>query len=172
VRFTGPGSPQATASRADEAVKALPANRVLIAEDDPIYLEMARFTLDEAGFSVTTAGDGAIAASAVAQSRFDIIIADIEMPLVGGLDVVRLARAGGPNASTPIIIMTGHDDPATTLAAYKAGTTAFLAKPIDWQTFAINVRTVLQGHQQNAEQEEDLAVMRRWLGQDSGSAST
>ncbi len=142
---------------------ATPARRALVAEDDPILADVVGYILEEAGFAIVLVSDGVTAQRRLAECDFDVAILDVNMPGVNGLDVVAGARAGIRNATIPIIVMTGQNDNATTLRAYKSGATSFVSKPIDWQEFSRTVQLIVRGAEQRAEEAETLQIMRGWL---------
>ena len=157
--------------RADTMLQARPSLRaatdhsmplVLIAEDDPVYADMAEFSLTGLGFSVVAELDGAKALQVAGERAFDIIVLDIEMPGADGLSIIRALRASGPNRTTPLVVMTGHDDPAMALNAYKAGVTAFLSKPVDWESFPGNIKRILESSQALAEENGLMDKVRDW----------
>jgi CheY-like chemotaxis protein len=103
--------------------------RVLLAEDEPLSQEVARDLLVSAGFAVTVAGDGAEAVEKARSEVFDIVLMDMQMPRLNGVDATREIRAHSVNASTPILAMTANafaEDRALCLAA---GMNDHLAKP-------------------------------------------
>lgn len=162
VRFLETSRQGPMASTASQPRPRTTAPSVLVAEDDPIYADLARFALDEAGFDVISANDGASAQTFIDARKFDVLVLDIEMPAVDGLSLIRSLRQAGPNMTTPIVIMTGLDKPNTALDAYKAGVTAFLSKPIDWQTFASDITGILHSWQAREEDSGLMAKVRGW----------
>lgn len=107
-------------------------SKILIADDDPFYREAGRDALETAGFEVTLAADGAEAIAILKRDVFQAATVDLTMPLADGVAVIESARAGGPNANTPIVVITGHDDTNAIERAYNAGATSFLTKPLNW----------------------------------------
>jgi len=105
--------------------------RVLLAEDDPMNQEVARLILEDMGLSVDCAGDGGAAADMAAQGHYALILMDMQMPRLNGLDATRLIRATPHGKTIPIIAMTANafaDDKACCL---EAGMSDFIAKPVD-----------------------------------------
>jgi hypothetical protein len=105
--------------------------RVLLAEDDPMNQEVARLILEDMGLSVDCAGDGGAAADMAAQGHYALILMDMQMPRLNGLDATRLIRATPHGKTIPIIAMTANafaDDKARCL---EAGMSDFIAKPVD-----------------------------------------
>ncbi len=125
----------------------IPRTQILVADDDPIYREVAKEALETAGHAVTTAADGVEAMAAIAARQFDAAVIDLNMPKADGISVIEAARANGPNINTPIIVVTGHDDATAIDKAYKAGATSFLTKPLNWVLFTPHVNFVLRSGQ-------------------------
>jgi signal transduction histidine kinase/CheY-like chemotaxis protein len=108
------------------------ARAILIAEDHPINRRLISLILDPLGWALTLAEDGAEAVSVANRMPFDVIIMDMQMPVMSGLEATHAIRNGlGPNAKTPIIALTANafDDDRT--AWLNAGAADFLTKPID-----------------------------------------
>ncbi len=137
--------------------------RVFLAEDDPIYTDLVCYTLEAAGYHVIAVADGTAAERALASNVIDIAIIDLNLPGVDGLTLVAKARAGGPNITTPIVIITGQNDNATTLNAFRLGATSFQSKPIDWPQFAKTIEQVLRSALLQAEEAATSTDIQYWL---------
>jgi CheY-like chemotaxis protein/two-component sensor histidine kinase len=108
------------------------ARAILIAEDHPVNRRLISLILEPMGWTLTLTENGAEAVSAADLRAFDVIIMDMQMPVMSGLEATQAIRTGaGPNAKTPIIALTANafDDDRT--AWMNAGAAAFLTKPID-----------------------------------------
>ncbi len=132
--------------------------RILVADDDPVYREVAKEALETAGHSVTVAADGSEAIAAMASRQFDCAVIDLNMPKAGGIAVILSARANGLNINTPIIVVTGHDDATAIEKAYTAGATSFLTKPLNWVLFTPHVNFVLRSGQIESELRDATAA--------------
>jgi predicted signal transduction protein with EAL and GGDEF domain/FixJ family two-component response regulator len=121
-----------------------PPVRVLIADDDAILREIARATLEVAGFQVqvVSSGYGAIAACALRMP--DVALIDVEMPLGNGYEACTDIRVLPGGAALPIVMVTGLDDAASIELAYEAGATDFVVKPLNWPLLAHRIRYVLR----------------------------
>jgi uncharacterized protein (TIGR02266 family) len=82
---------------------------------------------------VRALGDSEQAAVLLNRERFDGIFVDLQMPEMDGFELARRVRASSWNKSTPIVVVTGHDDARTMQKAFAAGATFFLQKPVDRQ---------------------------------------
>jgi two-component system chemotaxis response regulator CheY len=80
--------------------------RILAADDSASMREMVRMTLGSAGFDVTAAADGDEALRLAAQTPFDLVLLDVNMPVRDGFDVIRALRAEAHYLHTPILMLT------------------------------------------------------------------
>lgn len=112
---------------------------MIVADEDLDLLALIERILT-ADFSVTTVSDGKQAVDAVAPLPPDVLLLDVDMPIMDGIDVCRQVRAANP--SLPIIILTGHTEDETVRRAFEAGATDYLAKPFS----ASQLRSRLRAH--------------------------
>jgi DNA-binding NarL/FixJ family response regulator len=103
---------------------------VLIVDDVPDNLALLHDALDAAGYTVLVATDGAQALQRAAQAEPDIVLLDAVMPGMDGFEVARRLKAGPDTAHIPIVFMTGLTDTEHVLAAFDAGGTDYVTKPI------------------------------------------
>ena len=124
----------------------LKPKKILVADDDPTALALMRAALEKAGFGVRTAVDGADALRQFGEDRFDMVMLDVDMPGGTGHEVCTALRLkAGP--LLPIVMVTGMDDVPSVDAAYSAGATDFISKPINWALIGHRVRYLLRGYQ-------------------------
>ncbi len=105
---------------------------VLVVDDDPVQRMPARATLEQAGFSVEEAEDGAEALRILENCQPDLILLDVNMPGIDGFSVCEQVRATPATQHTPILMMTGLEDVESINRAYEVGATDFITKPINW----------------------------------------
>jgi len=107
--------------------------RVLVAEDHPVNQELLRIILQSVGVQVHVVGDGAQAVDAYRSGGFDIILMDVQMPVMDGPEAARRIRAlETEGARVPIIALTANVMPHQVNAYLAAGMDAHLGKPIDF----------------------------------------
>jgi len=104
-----------------------PPPQILVMEDDLTVATGLKMVLDEDGFNVDLAGTGELAMDAFRQKRFDLLVADLRLPDVNGMDIIREIKANKPD--TEIIVITGHGNAATAVEAMKLGVSDFIPKP-------------------------------------------
>jgi CheY-like chemotaxis protein len=108
---------------------ARPAH-ILLVEDVAINQELARLILEKAGHRVDVAGDGAEAVEAVRQTPYDLVLMDIQMPVMDGIAATgRIRRLGGAQAALPIIAMTANVLPDQIARFRQAGMDDHVGKP-------------------------------------------
>ena len=108
--------------------------RILIAEDNPHNMDILTRRLRRAGHDVCGAPDGRQAVDAFAAYAPDLIVMDISMPIMSGLEATALIRkAEGGGRKTPIIILTAHAMETDKIKSLEAGCDAFATKPVDFQ---------------------------------------
>lgn len=118
---------------AADAPAARRHHRVLVVEDEPVNQAIVGSMLDQAGFAVVLASDGATALESFAQSHFDLVLMDWQMPDMDGLEVTRRLRAGGAGEHgkhVPILALTANAFAEDRAACMAAGMNDFLTKPV------------------------------------------
>jgi CheY-like chemotaxis protein len=106
-----------------------PNANILVVDDGPENCELVRVVLEEAGLGVQIAENGKIGAEMALRSRFDVILMDIQMPVMDGYAATRLLRKKG--IETPIVALTAHAMKGFEKDCMEAGYTSFLTKPIE-----------------------------------------
>jgi len=125
---------------------------VLVVDDEPKIVQLARDYLEHAGFAVLTAGDGPSALQSAKTRRPDLIVLDLGLPGVDGLEVVRSIRASG---STPIVVLTARD---TKLLGLELGADDYVTKPFSPRELVARVRAVLRRSERPQEPREHIDV--------------
>lgn len=122
-----------TATTAPGDVAAVDAMEVLVVEDHPVNRMILEAWMGSTGRRTSTAENGQEAVEAAHLQRFDLIIMDVNMPVMDGLAATRLIReGGGANAETPIIVLSASARNEDHEAGLAAGADAYLNKPIDF----------------------------------------
>lgn len=118
-------------------------NTVLVVDDEVSIRRLARVALEEAGLRVLEAGDGAKALETARTQRPDLILLDVAMPRMSGLEVCRRLREAPATAKIPVLLITGLLDQARQDAMAKAGATGVVAKPFTPASLARRVAAAL-----------------------------
>ena len=105
--------------------------RILSVDDSQSVRQMVSFTLRKAGYEVSEACDGRDGLSKVGQSKFDMIITDLNMPKLDGIQMITAIRSVQGYAFTPILMLTTESQPEKKDAGRKAGATGWIVKPFN-----------------------------------------
>ncbi len=115
---------------------------ILVVDDLPAMQEMLNQSLASEGYRVATAGSGEEAVTRIEEQEFDLILTDLVMPGLGGLEVLDKARLLDPRAA--VILMTAHASLDTAIAALRRGACDYLEKPFTLGDLKLRVRRLLQ----------------------------
>jgi two-component system, OmpR family, response regulator len=120
--------------------------RLLVAEDDPILADALAHALRGAGHAVDSVGDGASADAALASSSFDVVVLDLGLPRMDGLEVLRRLRSR--RATVPVLILTAHDTVEDRVRGLDLGADDYLAKPFQLAELEARLRALARraGH--------------------------
>jgi signal transduction histidine kinase/ActR/RegA family two-component response regulator/HPt (histidine-containing phosphotransfer) domain-containing protein len=134
------GDPRRIAPLADPSREGSGARRVLVVDDNPVNLKVALMQLHKLGHRTTAAESGPEALLALEAEPFDVVLMDMEMPGMDGLETTRVIRAGGPGGTwderrknVPVLAMTAHAMGSLREEARSAGMNAFLTKPVNYR---------------------------------------
>ena len=114
--------------------------RVLIVDDNELNLELASFLLTRDGLQVATALDGASALAQVAAFHPDLVLMDIQMPLLDGLEVTQRLRADPATRGLVIVAFTAYAMKGDEARLLAGGCDGYISKPIDVAAFVAQVR--------------------------------
>lgn len=137
----------AQAQHSSDQVLALPPLSVLITDDIPQNLELLQLMLERAGHSVVAVADGEQAVSAVKRQRFDVVLMDIQMPVMDGLEACRLIRQWEIEQQiqpVPVIALTASVLDEDKIAAKEAGMQGFASKPVDFAALSAEIARQLR----------------------------
>ncbi|MEE4261246.1 MAG: response regulator [Desulfobacteraceae bacterium] len=140
---------------------------ILVMEDDLSVAKGLKMVLDEEGYSVNLAGTGELALEAFKQKRFDLLVADLRLPDIDGMEVIKQVKAAKPE--TEVIVITGYGTTATAVEAMKLGVHDFLPKPFTEDQIKSAIDEALKEHVETpvetiikkAETEEEKLIQKR-----------
>ena len=120
--------------------------RVLIVDDSPTALLWQRMLLQMEQYETLTAADGAEGVEVARRERPDLILLDVSMPTMDGIEACRALRAAPETADIPILMVTTHSEMDKVLAGFEAGCNEYLTKPLERTEFLTKVRSYLHRH--------------------------
>src|ERR671925_9064 len=116
--------------------------RILLVEDDPTLRQALTFNLTREGYEVTTAGDGESALEAARNQRLDLILLDVMLPGMSGMEVLRVLRREA--IATPVIILSEKGDEIDRVVGLKVGADDYVAKPFSRPELLARIEAVLR----------------------------
>ena len=129
------------------------SNRILVVDDEPQIVRVLRGYLEQAGFAVFSAHDGAEALRVARQERPDLVILDLMLPGMDGLDVARSLRKEG---DIPIIMLTARVDETDRVVGLELGADDYVTKPFSLREVIARVRAVLRRAQGGSARGEEV----------------
>ena len=120
------------------------STRILIVEDDPDIAQLVARYLDKGGFTTELAASGRDALTAVSQRPPDLLVLDLMLPQVDGLEVCRMIRATSATAALPIIMLTARAEESERILGLELGADDYLAKPFSPNELVARVRALLR----------------------------
>jgi len=133
-------------------------NSVLVVDDDPAHRTMLRTLLTGWGYSISEADDGSTAIEKVHEQAFDLVLMDIRMISVSGLEALDEIKAFNP--AIPVIIMTAYSSVETAVEALKSGAYDYLTKPLDFD----ELRLAMERAMDHRQLREENRLLRESLG--------
>jgi len=143
--------------------------RILFIDDDAAGREVALFNLRKAGYEVAAASDGGGGLAAFAASPFDLVITDLKMPGISGMEVLRKLRVRAPEV--PVLVITAFGNVETAVAAMKEGAYDFIGKPFHRDQLLLAVSKALERRRLAAEN-RDLRIRAAGVGREVVCASS
>lgn len=125
---------------------------VLVVDDEANARRGMKVLLEQEGFTVSTAGDGAEALDLLAAGSFDIVVTDLKMPRVDGLELLKRARQ--TYEDIPVLMVTAHGAVESAIAAMKAGAEDYLEKPVQIEELVVVLERVLRNRKVREEVRE------------------
>jgi DNA-binding response OmpR family regulator len=126
--------------------------RILVVDDDPAVTSVLRRGLSYEGYTVTIAADGPAGLAAAREAPPDLVVLDIMMPGLNGLEVLRRLRAA--DATLPVLMLTARDTPAEQVQGLETGADDYMVKPFSFEVLLAHIRALLR--RREAEQPQVL----------------
>lgn len=117
---------------------------IVVADDDPVMRALLQMNLEAEGHSVTLAVDGDEALELASSEKPELLVLDIAMPGVDGLEVTRRLREQPDTASLPIVLLTGRDSNPDIIAGWKSGADYYITKPFVIEHLRYFIKTMHQ----------------------------
>ncbi len=132
--------------------------RILVVDDEKGMCESLRTLLTKAGYEVTTADQGEEALKKISGDSFDLVLTDIKMPRIGGLDILKAARSKDEDAL--VILMTGYASLESAISAISQGAYDYLMKPLEFSDLKLTIERALDKRKADREKNELLTELK------------
>ncbi|PKO54329.1 MAG: DNA-binding response regulator [Betaproteobacteria bacterium HGW-Betaproteobacteria-2] len=130
-------------------------NKVLVIDDDVELVGMLKEYLEQEGFQVSCAYDGEHGAQYALAGKFDIIVLDVMMPKIDGIQALRLIRA---HSKVPVIMLTAKGDDADRIMGLELGADDYVPKPCTPRELVARIRAILRRIQDTASRDSEISV--------------
>jgi len=132
------------------------AKKILIVEDEPDVARLLRYNLEREGFRITAIADGSLTLAEMRRDPADLVILDLMLPGMDGLEICRQLRRHEKYSSTPILILTARSDEADRVVGLELGADDYVTKPFSMRELIARVRALLR-RQEPVPQKNSLA---------------
>ena len=146
--------------------------RILIADDNAMNLDIFQTRLAVHGYDIVTAADGEAALTLARETLPDLILLDVMMPKLDGLEVCRRLRADSALPFMPIILVTARTDPKDVVAGLEAGGDEYLTKPVDQSALVARIKSMLRIKALHDTVQEQAATLEGQAGELRGLNQT
>ena len=149
--------------------------KILLVDDEASIRELVRFNLEKAGYRVQEAADGQEAVNAIRQAKPDLVLLDLMLPGLDGLDVCRLVKGNRETSSIPIIMLTAKTEEIDKVIGLELGADDYMTKPFSPRELTARIKAVLRRSQKEQTPSGELAVgplrfnftrYEAWLGKE------
>lgn len=143
---------------------------ILIVEDDPAVCLITRDLFLKEGYLVSTVANGTDALKAIARNHFDLLVLDLELPDIDGIDVCRSIKKDYPERNLPIFILTARGSSEDIVKGLEAGAEDYLPKPFNEREFLARARAILRRNQPLSPKDDRIVSGRIALSPSSHEA--
>jgi len=119
-------------------------NKILIVDDEPDLVELVSYNLKKEGFKVATASDGEDALEKIRKSTFDLIILDLMLPGIQGVELCQMLRSNPKTEAIPIIMLTAKGEVSDKIRGLETGADDYMTKPFSPKELLARVKAVLR----------------------------
>lgn len=133
-------------------------SRIIVVDDEPDLLHLVTYNLDKEGFSVTKSTDGEDALKKITAESFDLIILDLMLPGMQGMELCRILKEDERTSDTPIIMLTAKSEELDKVLGLELGADDYITKPFSPRELIARVKAVLRRTKKQKTKEKILTV--------------
>jgi phosphate regulon transcriptional regulator PhoB len=119
-------------------------NKILIVDDEPDIVDLVSYNLKKDGFRVVTASDGEEALHKIRKDKFDLVVLDLMLPGLQGVEICRIIRNDPKTARTPIIMLTAKGEEVDRVVGLESGADDYMTKPFSSRELVARIKAVLR----------------------------
>jgi two-component system, OmpR family, alkaline phosphatase synthesis response regulator PhoP len=133
-------------------------HQILVVDDEDDLLELVRYNLTKEGYEVACVGSGEEALKAVRKQSPDLIVLDLMLPAVDGLEVCRRLKADARTRDVPIIMLTAKSEEGDMIAGLDRGADDYIAKPFSPRVLSARIKALLRRHDARRQSEAEVTI--------------
>jgi two-component system alkaline phosphatase synthesis response regulator PhoP len=135
-----------------------PTHRILVVDDEDDLLELVRYNLAKEGYDVVCVGSGEEALKAARKDPPNLIVLDLMLPAVDGLEVCRRLKADARTREVPIVMLTAKSEESDMIAGLDRGADDYIAKPFSPRVLTARIKALLRRHDAQRQAEAELVI--------------
>jgi two-component system, OmpR family, alkaline phosphatase synthesis response regulator PhoP len=135
-----------------------PAHRILVVDDEDDLLELVRYNLAKEGYDVACVGSGEEALKVARKDPPDLIVLDLMLPAVDGLEVCRRLKGDARTREVPIVMLTAKSEEGDMIAGLDRGADDYIAKPFSPRVLTARIKALLRRHDAKRQAEVELTI--------------
>jgi phosphate regulon transcriptional regulator PhoB len=132
--------------------------KILIVDDEPDIVDLVSYNLKKDGFRVTTASDGEQALNKIRKDKFDLVVLDLMLPGIQGVELCRMIRSDPKTALTPIIMLTAKGEEVDRVIGLESGADDYMTKPFSSRELIARIKAVLRRTGEKATTEKAISI--------------
>lgn len=133
-------------------------NKILVVDDEPDIVDLLSYNLKKDGFRVTTASDGEQALNKIRKDKFDLVVLDLMLPGIQGVELCRIIRNDPKTADTPIIMLTAKGEEVDRVIGLESGADDYMTKPFSSRELIARIKSVLRRTGEKATTEKAISI--------------
>ncbi len=133
-------------------------NKILIVDDEPDIVDLVSYNLKKDGYRVTTASDGEVALDKIKKDNFDLVVLDLMLPGIQGVDLCRIIRNDPKTAGIPIIMLTAKGEEIDRVIGLESGADDYMTKPFSPRELIARIKAVLRRTSEKTTTEKTINI--------------
>jgi phosphate regulon transcriptional regulator PhoB len=133
-------------------------DKILIVDDEPDIVDLVSYNLKKDGFRVTTASDGEQALNKIRKEKFDLVVLDLMLPGIQGVELCRMIRSDPRTSATPIIMLTAKGEEVDRVIGLESGADDYMTKPFSSRELSARIKAVLRRTGEKATTEKAISI--------------